>query len=640
MPVLRLIIFLLLSIPCFSQEMLTWEYNLTHGLPSTTCYTLMESKSGEIWFGSDHGVTRFDGQNFTTYTVKDGLNENTVLECFEDSYGRIWFHHGEKFPSYWQNGVIYKTTGKPGQFINRLSGITQTSDGRVLIGAYEGVYCFNEKGENIFIEINSGFNYDLITNYKGNIIFSGTYLMDSIYVRKGITFKSLTLENQKWLGQTFIFSVSLKRYYDLFISQRNNEAFNSILKTKNIGYVYDVKLYKNNLYIGTNSGLRVYKLKNNKWEIISQKFQNKDVVSIVIKENQVWVSVWGSGLVLLQSHRMTHPVLSDFENATFIKQIDKNLYIGTKYGVLYELNQDSIINTYKLGRIKTRFGQSESDENSIWHVLKTGDSLIVVGKMKAVSINLKKNKVTPLFEKNSGLSTGVYLEKSDEFIYAHHVGIRQMKLVKTKLGVIMQSKFKELSKVRDMAYFRGQLYLATSKGLFKYNNEKVTPVKADVFGEVRINSLHVSGGNLIIGTNTEGLWVYDIVSTKKIELKEGINPDQILLLTPSLGEAFWVLSDGAVQKLYLDNDLLIQIQAIDLRAQIKSTEVTHMTEHENELYILSKDGINTFPAGSSKTLKELKVMPLKMKIDNQLIPISKTIALNVDQSLSFKFASV
>jgi ligand-binding sensor domain-containing protein len=152
--------------------------------------------------------------------------------------------------------------------------------------------------------------------------------------------------------------------------------------------------------------------------------------------------------------------------------------------------------------------------------------------------------------------------------------------------------------------------------------------------------LHVSGENLIIGTNTKGLWVYDIVSTKKIELKEGINPDQILLLTPSLGEAFWVLSDGAVQKLYLDNDLLIQIQAIDLRAQIKSTEVTHMTEHENELYILSKDGINTFPAGSSKTLKELKVMPLRIKIDNQLIPISKTIALNVDQSLRFKFASV
>ncbi|MFT7344442.1 MAG: ligand-binding sensor domain-containing protein [Lentimonas sp.] len=191
-----------------------------------------------------------------------------------------------------------------------------------------------------------------------------------------------------------------------------------------------------------------------------------------------------------------------------------------------------------------------------------------------------------------------------------------------------------------MAYFRGQLYVATSKGLWKYLNGEISKVKPDVFGNLQINSLHVHGNNLLIGTNGNGLWAYDIISLERLELNNSIDINQVLNIKPSLGETFWVLTNGALQKFYLDGKELLQIQALDLRSQIKSSEVTYMAEHNNELYILSKDGIYAFPAGSSKALEALKIVPLSLKVDNHLTSTKRIILLNEEQSLHFKFAAV
>ncbi|MDG3002583.1 ligand-binding sensor domain-containing protein [Paludisphaera mucosa] len=47
---------------------------------------------GNHWFGTTgEGVYRYDGKGFTQYTVEDGLNSNIVWSILEDKKGRIWF---------------------------------------------------------------------------------------------------------------------------------------------------------------------------------------------------------------------------------------------------------------------------------------------------------------------------------------------------------------------------------------------------------------------------------------------------------------------------------------------------------------------------------------------------------------------
>jgi hypothetical protein len=68
------------------------QYTANDGLPTNAVYGGIQDREGFIWFYTEHGVSRFDGQEFRNYTVKDGLPVNDVWHLAEDSQGRIWLN--------------------------------------------------------------------------------------------------------------------------------------------------------------------------------------------------------------------------------------------------------------------------------------------------------------------------------------------------------------------------------------------------------------------------------------------------------------------------------------------------------------------------------------------------------------------
>lgn len=62
------------------------------GLPQSTVYTVIRSKVGYIWLGTEEGLVRFDGVNFKVYdkrNVPQILNNFIKVLC-EDSQGNLW----------------------------------------------------------------------------------------------------------------------------------------------------------------------------------------------------------------------------------------------------------------------------------------------------------------------------------------------------------------------------------------------------------------------------------------------------------------------------------------------------------------------------------------------------------------------
>ena len=52
----------------------------------------VQDKKGNLWFSSTgSGVDKYDGNNFTNYTEKDGLSNNFIYCVVEDKSGNIWF---------------------------------------------------------------------------------------------------------------------------------------------------------------------------------------------------------------------------------------------------------------------------------------------------------------------------------------------------------------------------------------------------------------------------------------------------------------------------------------------------------------------------------------------------------------------
>jgi len=68
--------------------------NVTDGLVANTVLTMLQDSRGELWFGTEGGLSRYDGERFTNYTAQDGLERDWVLSSLEDSQGRLWFGTG------------------------------------------------------------------------------------------------------------------------------------------------------------------------------------------------------------------------------------------------------------------------------------------------------------------------------------------------------------------------------------------------------------------------------------------------------------------------------------------------------------------------------------------------------------------
>jgi ligand-binding sensor domain-containing protein len=55
-------------------------------------YSINEDNIGNIWVGTvDAGVWKYDGNNLTNYTTKDGLTSNAVNTIYKDKNGELWF---------------------------------------------------------------------------------------------------------------------------------------------------------------------------------------------------------------------------------------------------------------------------------------------------------------------------------------------------------------------------------------------------------------------------------------------------------------------------------------------------------------------------------------------------------------------
>ncbi|MGD1848835.1 MAG: histidine kinase [Salibacteraceae bacterium] len=67
------------------------QFSLADGLPSNEVYQVRVQSNGLIWFATDRGSARFDGNQFVSFTESDGLEDIVTLVMTEDPEGNMWF---------------------------------------------------------------------------------------------------------------------------------------------------------------------------------------------------------------------------------------------------------------------------------------------------------------------------------------------------------------------------------------------------------------------------------------------------------------------------------------------------------------------------------------------------------------------
>lgn len=155
----------------------------------------LQDKAGNLWFGTTgEGVYRYNGNSFTQFTKKDGLNTNTVYAILEDTSGNIWFgttdgicrYDGGKmthipitvnFFSTDSNNNYYSSQSTK----NTVWSMLQDKSGKIWFGTGDGVYCYNGKSFTHFLQNDGVMNKEnlhlkmidcMVEDKSGNIWFA------------------------------------------------------------------------------------------------------------------------------------------------------------------------------------------------------------------------------------------------------------------------------------------------------------------------------------------------------------------------------------------------------------------------------------------------------------------------------------
>ena len=112
----------------------TWRtYSLDSGLAGLRVEHIAQDSEGYLWFATwDNGVSRFDVDEFQTFTQRDGLCSDQIITIYVDSQKRLWF--GTLNGVCWYDGVNFHHLKDDGIAGRTVQSIYEDSEGRIWCG--------------------------------------------------------------------------------------------------------------------------------------------------------------------------------------------------------------------------------------------------------------------------------------------------------------------------------------------------------------------------------------------------------------------------------------------------------------------------------------------------------------------------
>jgi signal transduction histidine kinase/ligand-binding sensor domain-containing protein/CheY-like chemotaxis protein/AraC-like DNA-binding protein len=283
-----LILFFLTSQFGFGQQKVYnfTNYNSKDGLASNTINAVLKDKYGFMWFATEDGLNKFDGQNFNIYRHKEGdpnsLGRGSVMALKEDKNGNLWVGTGDKLSLYNRGLNNFKNY----DFNNYgwVRSLEADHLGNIWVGTYTGLYYFDPKtNKRISYRANptdpNKLNSDIVLcifEDSKKRVWVGTTNGLHLFNKKTGAFKRLLQNpsNPKTVSNNGIRTITEDRQGNLWfgtdeagIIQLNPKTGNfSFLKNQanNPNSISNNRVFKiafdkdQKLWIGTENGLNIY----------------------------------------------------------------------------------------------------------------------------------------------------------------------------------------------------------------------------------------------------------------------------------------------------------------------------------------------------------------------------------------------
>jgi signal transduction histidine kinase/ligand-binding sensor domain-containing protein len=333
----------------FAQKLALPHYDVSDGLVSSNIHSIYQDRRGFLWFGTNDGLSRFDGYRFVNYGKRDGLPNTDINSVVEDRQGRIWIATNGGGIARLLNDSDDKATvdrkeklaDANAKFITVRVGDSQSSNrvNKILFDSHELVWCLTDAGVFRANTIDNEFSFNL-------------FITDNAEAQAAIEDTAGTL----WFGlQNDLVKVEGGRVDHFTSSGKPNNVHNAQ------NYIVGIAQEPNrNLLIAREHGLYEFtpptdSIPHETWRELPLVLNASQAIQAVLLDSRgvVWVGT-PSGLIKYQNGHQTTYAAEQGLSVDYIRSIyadrTDNLWIGSGGGGVYNIPNETVVSyTQEMG---------------------------------------------------------------------------------------------------------------------------------------------------------------------------------------------------------------------------------------------------------------------------------------------------
>ncbi len=599
------------------------NYTTSDGLPSSEVYTAFEDSQGYIWFGTDNGVSRFNGYEFENFGASEGLMDNVVFHIKEDAKGRIWMNTMSGKLFYYEEGAIHPYAYNHIFIDNKSKFMTPTG------------FQFNKAGDLVvglwgwgILQIDEHGNYGLLSDGLDATMFLTEVEGEVIYatvLHQNLTPKALKKLNEQTLSFCLIkadtsiyhtisgISIAPNNYIAFKHADRLNLLVgNHLLQTdKNLNVLSSIQVNfslaaaipgkEETLWIGLKQGKGIRRYSSRK-DLLRSKFESYlegySISKIMVDgSGGYWLTSLENGIFYTSS--LDYLVFDELSGivsdniSTLARKTDSSFYFGIRSGYIYEFNaRTNQVELVKAGNDKEEVHDLVYDpsQDQLW---KAGTTIGYLKDQQWFGID---NIYSSFAAKLSG--KGLFLSNDHQSIWSYqHGGFHK---VDTKAKKLVYNSYLTLLIRRTLAVFEdssGRIWVGNVDGLFEFRDSVLHAVNhSNPIFNMRVEAIgQLSGGALVVATKG-GVAIWDGDTVWVVDEKVGLTSNMVENIFIDSQNVIWIGTLAGLNKVSLNASLSnVKVEPITTAHGLPSNEINDILALGNRIWIATSKGLVSIP---------------------------------------------
>jgi len=631
------IIFTLL-IWSFSYAQKYTNYTTENGLPSNHIYTILQDTKGFIWFLSDKGMVKFNGNNFKVFTTKQGLPNNDAWEGFTTPDNKVWYLSKASELGYIKNDSVYSfQNNDDGEIMNPIFSsqikndvypTSPTKTHKLINGKWEVIFnnystdisndkvkIFHKKISQLQLNVNTS-NLDII-NKKNTIIkqIAVPNLLKQLSVRGQITDSLFTWVSEKEYSILNLNTLKLKNY--LFKDEIGLETVKHAR----------INLINNKLQI---TGTGFVGFLDNKLHIRDPFYfpsKLKSHFALIDKNNTIWFATFSNGVYKLPYAKRNSSYPLNNQKTGRLSITDNEIYT-TAFNKGF----------YKMDTVTNKFNLFLKEEEFPFRVKEIKELNTVFFPSKYKFRYLKNKKLTTIdFTKSGELSNAV----ATQLIY-HNTNLYSVfPFGINKLNTNNFTTEKEYLQAgcNFLLSFNNQLLIATNNGLKELKNDRIVEIKLNNhhFNKPILSLNKISSSLFLINTDGFGSYISSFNTLFQLPNSEFLTVENAFIENKNI----WLATNEGVLKYTKINDSYRFIKKINSNNGLPSNIVNDILIRKNKIIASTNNGIAILPKNQENISQFLTIYLENANYNNQKITKNNSIFnYKNDNSITFSVSSI